>query len=68
MDIGMVFQFIKIGQQIVEHGKPAWNSVKGALDKHGISVDTAVLNDIIVDAAHRKLIAEREAKGETQDK
>lgn len=63
LDIGTIIGFIKIGKQVVDAGRPAYESLRQALAKHGIETDSEELDAIIIDAAHRKAVAEREAEG-----
>jgi hypothetical protein len=58
-----IVAWIELGRKVMEVGVPAWQSVKAALAEHGIEADNEALNDVIIDAEHRKAIAEAEAGG-----
>lgn len=58
-----LLQWFTLLQQIVDKGEEAWGPVKAILAAHGIEADTSALDDVIVDAARRKALAEREAAG-----
>lgn len=63
-NLELLFQWISIGQKVVEAGLPLWNDIKGVLAAHGIEADTSALDNVIADAQARKAAAEAETQAD----
>jgi hypothetical protein len=62
-NLATLIEWMKIGQRVIEVGMPLWNDIKLVLANHGVEADSALLEQVIEDAARRQALAEAEAGG-----